>query len=749
MRRRTDILSGLIAFSFIFLPARLHAQLVDDGSSYTLDGVATNVTGGIIVGTNGSFTTLILTNGATITNSTSGYVGVNTSATSNSVIVTGSGSSWSTGIGFFVGQSGSFNQLWITDSGMVSDSSATIGQNNSASNNLVWVSGVGSLWTNSTAISVGDHGNGNQLIVTNGGTVVSLGSTIGGLGMSNLVIVAGTNSFWRTRGISILGTSPNASYNGLVIKEGGKVWNSSSCTIGSYSQTNFVLVTDPGTQWTNASYISLGGNGHGSQLVVSNGASVLADYTTVENNGGSLQQLVVTGPNSLLTNRSDFYLGQAGFSNRLVVVNGGTLAANNGYISWQNFAAGANDALVADPNSIWTNRADLFVGYLGPRSHLIVSNGAKVFNAIGHVGESVYSSNNSVVVTGPGSLWSSHSYLYLGGSGSSNQLAIYNGGTVVTENCYVGSDGASSNDLVTIDGGNLIVTNGTLTLLKGAVVLNSGLLRAGSLSVINKGMGKLFFNGGLLQTVNTTALFNGAPFLVGNGIDPAAYELMLPGGGHRFSDGLVISSNALLTGFGAILGNVRVASGGTIAPATNNTISYIPINGALTLSNSSKTVMNLNASSGAASHLDGLTNVTYGGTLQLSNVSGLLAQGNSFKLFNSTHYTGAFELITPATPGPGLKWNTNQLSVDGTLRVFSTNTAPPSFASAHVSGSSFLLTVTGGIPYDPVVLLTKTNLQAPNWVYLQTNLFNSNGLAVISIPFSPSDSSRFFSVQVD
>jgi len=315
----------------------------------------------------------------------------------------------------------------------------------------------------------------------------------------------------------------------------------------------------------------------------------------------------------------------------------------------------------------------------------------------------------------------------------------------------VGSDAASSNDLVTIDGGNFILTNGSLTLLKGAVVLNSGLLRAGTLSVINKGMGKFIFNGGVLQTLNTAALFNGAPFLVGNGIDAATYEMLLAGI-HRFSDGLVISSNALLTGFGTIRGNVFVANGGTIEPATSNSFTYLTFNtGSLTLSNGSRIVMRLNAASGEAGHLDGLTNVTFGGTLQLSNVFGVLADGNSFKLFNSSHYTGAFQAITPATPGPGLKWNANQLNVDGTLRVFSTNTPPPIFDGAQLSGSNILLRVAGGIPFDPFFLLTTTNLGAPiaNWERILTHHFDTNGFAVFTIPFSLDVSSRFFRVQVE
>jgi hypothetical protein len=60
-------------------------------------------------------------------------------------------------------------------------------------------------------------------------------------------------------------------------------------------------------------------------------------------------------------------------------------------------------------------------------------------------------------------------------------------------------------------------------------------------------------NGGVLQARNMT-VSNGAPFVVGDGTDPATLELQ--GGTFFFANGLVISNNATVTGCGTILGTI-------------------------------------------------------------------------------------------------------------------------------------------------------------------------------------------------
>jgi hypothetical protein len=61
--------------------------------------------------------------------------------------------------------------------------------------------------------------------------------------------------------------------------------------------------------------------------------------------------------------------------------------------------------------------------------------------------------------------------------------------------------------------------------------------------------------------VESLTVSNGLPFVVGDGIHPVTFDLN--GGVYSFADGLVISSNATVTGCGTIIGNVT--NNGTIA----------------------------------------------------------------------------------------------------------------------------------------------------------------------------------------
>jgi T5SS/PEP-CTERM-associated repeat protein len=367
----------------------------------------------------------------------------------------------------------------------------------------------------------------------------------------------------------------------------------------------YSLLTDPGSKFTNSSYIQLGFLSHGNQLIVSNGAVAAADYTSVENNGGSLQQLILTGAGSRLTNRTDFYLGQSGSTNFLFLSDGATLFDNYGYIGFSSFSSYNNQALISGTNALWTNRSDLYVALSGIRNQLIISNAARVFNNNGYIGYNSDGAGNIVAVTGAGSLWTNRSALYVGREGSYNQLFVTNGGTVISPNSFlaynsgsvsnravvagpgsvwrtlttltVGNNLGAGNQLVIsnagtviannltigstsvssrtnsllVSGGNLFVTN---TLAEGyfcTMTLESGLIYAGSLNP--SGGNALLFNfiGGTLQTRSTFAGFPSPAFVIGNGIAPATFE-MLASGTHNFSGGLVVSSNAILKGVGTI-----------------------------------------------------------------------------------------------------------------------------------------------------------------------------------------------------
>src|SRR5439155_1180060 len=127
------------------------------------------------------------------------------------------------------------------------------------------------------------------------------------------------------------------------------------------------------------------------------------------------------------------------------------------------------------------------------------------------------------------------------------------------------------------------------------------------------------------------------------------------------------------------------------------------------------------------------SNINYGGTLTLSNLGPALAYGDTIKLFNASNYFGAFSSIAPTTPGTGLLWSTNWLSVDGTIFISSTNPAlmtPPHITGFQLLGGNILVTgANGNAPGTFFYTLASTNLALPltNWTVIATNEFGAGG----------------------
>jgi fibronectin-binding autotransporter adhesin len=209
----------------------------------------------------------------------------------------------------------------------------------------------------------------------------------------------------------------------------------------------------------------------------------------------------------------------------------------------------------------------MYVGYRGPGSKLIVSDGGTLLSTNTYLGYNSSSSNNSVLVTGTNSLWRVP-FIYVGGSGGSNALTVGDSGTVRTTNVGIGTVSSGTN-LVTVAGGNLYVTNaaGTaqLTVRRGTFAMTGGTTVVDRFIATNT-TGLLDFDGGTLTAKNMN-VSNGSVFAIGNGVDAAT--LNLRGTGHRFANGLSISSNATVNGIGSFTGAVTFLDGAHMAPGSS------------------------------------------------------------------------------------------------------------------------------------------------------------------------------------
>lgn len=203
-----------------------------------------------------------------------------------------------------------------------------------------------------------------------------------------------------------------------------------------------------------------------------------------------------------------------------------------------------------------------------------------------------------------------------------------------------------------------------------------------------------------------------------------------------------------LSGIGAIAGTVD-GQGGTLAPGDDG-IGQLTINNALSLQYGSTNMFEMNQSQGTSDAIAGLTGVTYGGALVVTNLAGNLAAGDTFYLFpGAGSYGGVFETFDlPALPS-GLVWQTCSLLVDGSLRVVTPS--GPAISGITVADGNVTLNATNGTPYGQFILFGSTNVALPinAWIPLATNTFD--GLGAINqplvIPMAPGAVRQFYLLQ--
>jgi len=148
---------------------------------------------------------------------------------------------------------------------------------------------------------------------------------------------------------------------------------------------------------------------------------------------------------------------------------------------------------------------------------------------------------------------------------------------------------------------------------------------------------------------------------------------------------VAVQNGGTLAGNGTVSGAVTVQSGGTVRPGLGGTnISALKINNTLSLSGVALFALNRTNSLKSTS-LTGITTVTYGGTLLVTNIGPALQSGDTFTLFSATTRTGTFTSVVLPNIAP-LVWNTNNLSVNGSISVQKAPTGMSLNSSANPSG---------------------------------------------------------------
>jgi hypothetical protein len=278
---------------------------------------------------------------------------------------------------------------------------------------------------------------------------------------------------------------------------------------------------------------------------------------------------------------------------------------------------------------------------------------------------------------------------------------------------WIGSDNTNADSTVTFDCSGMLTNTWSCWIVDH---LNTNLPAAGK-------TGLTVASGGLhLVSANYSSTYMTKPGWTASGPISNTYSgpTLIQGGVFQcdvplYKSAVTVSGTATLKGTGPFYNPVSINGSATLTPGGGTSLDASPIvgppmtvNSTLTLAPGTTTYMKLKTSSPFTNDIvKGLTSISYGGTLVVTNMRGIYTNGHAFPFFAAGAYSGTFASIFPAAPTNGLCWNTNTLAIDGKLRVTNLNTSVPTLTRT-VSGGN--MTITWPLDHVGWRLQVQTNL---------------------------------------
>ncbi len=456
-----------------------------------------------------------------------------------------------------------------------------------------------------------------------------------------------------------------------------------------------VVLANTASGYTNQSYL------HGGVTLIAGNGSIgsPAFGMAVNLNGGTLAA------------NGTFALDNGGTALRPInlLANGGALAATAGNIFTVDgvigSAANAGPLTIGIPaSSANGNTAGLLPGTgAGTANAAVLATGTVVLTNANYFTGGTVLQSGTLNISGINAL-----------GGANYGGLTFNGGTLQYAANFTGNNGSA--DLTSIGTAGIAVAAGGGTIdLNGNSITFAG-------SIGNNGSGALVVKSSL---AGGSLNLQGANTYLGNTTVTNAILLVNNSGGAATGAGnVLVQNNAYLEGTGSVNGSVIVAAGGTLLPG--GTFNDLAIGNDLTLAAGSTTWMQIQHSPLTNNIVNIGGTLTAGGTLVLTNVgSSTLTNGDSFQLFNAANYVGAFNNLILPTLATNLLWNTNALATAGMISVVALNS--PAISSLQLTGGSLVINGTSGPNGWPFVILSATNLAAPQWLPVATNQFDGSG----------------------
>ncbi|KTD99948.1 hypothetical protein ATE68_05720 [Sphingopyxis sp. H038] len=377
----------------------------------------------------------------------------------------------------------------------------------------------------------------------------------------------------------------------------------------------------------------------GGRLSITDGGRVSNYRGYIGNAAGETGQVIVSGPGSSWTNANHIYVGYSG-SGQLTIENGATVSNANGNIGVD--AGSTGIVTVSGAGSTWTSSDNLQVG-VGGEGSLTVNAGAKVINLFGSfaVGDDA-GSRGSVIASGAGSTIAARA-MFVGNYGN-GELTIANGAQVVSSDLSAIGDVAGSQGVINIgaaagqgpaaagalDTPMLIFGEGDGTLVFNhsdtGYLFSAGLGSQGAgTHAIQHLAGTTILNGDGSAFTGTTAV-SGGTLLVGD-----------QSGAGSLGGAVNVALGGTLGGAGTIGGNVAIADGGALAAGVNGA-GTLTINGGLSLAGGSLLNYEFGQADVAGGALNDLVNVggdlTLDGTINVTVPAGGSFGPGIYRVFN-------------------------------------------------------------------------------------------------------------------
>jgi autotransporter-associated beta strand protein len=318
---------------------------------------------------------------------------------------------------------------------------------------------------------------------------------------------------------------------------------------------------------------------------------------------------------------------------------------------------------------VYSNGRGIIAGYgVGSVGTVTMSSGSWVTlgqSQIGGYGTGTLTVNGGVFTAGPlilgihpsgvGSLTVSGGTvsideLQLGTEGGTGTVTITNGGVLSVEGALLTSVNAGTASIVNINAGGTLRMNGSHYVAYPDPTLSTNLVNNGTLIFDNIdafAVGEPMFAAGTISGTGSVTKQGDGTWVVGGSNSYTGPTNV--NAGVLFVEGLLgntavtVNAGGLLSGSGTILGNVTVASSGTIAPAPFDASSSLPralTVGSLSLSTNSYAVLNISGTTPFLNEYDQLVGsgtaaaLTYGGNLDLL-LTGSYADGTTWNLFSN------------------------------------------------------------------------------------------------------------------